>query len=60
MRDCWIREARKGWVRWSEEADMVGREHWTPLTEGANEAVGIAGQHRGAARGFSSMNPPKG
>ena len=37
---------RKGWIRWREETDKVGREHWTPVTEAARGALDIAGTHR--------------
>lgn len=51
-------EAREGWIRWSEEADKVGWEHWTPLTDEAARAIGIAARQRDAAEAPSEWVLP--
>jgi len=51
-------EAREGWIRWREDADKVGWEHWTPLTEEARDAVEVAATHRREADQPSSWVLP--
>jgi len=39
-------EAREGWIRWRAKSDKTDREHWTPWTDPAVEALRISGGHR--------------